>query len=348
MSSAIRPVDAGALADYLKTRIDGFQGAVEIEKFAGGQSNPTYRLKTRSRVFAMRTKPGPKVSLLPSAHAIEREFRVQSALAHSDVPVAKMYHLCEDEEVIGRSFYVMEYVEGRIFWDQTLPEAGTGERAAIYDEMNRVVANLHSLNYQALGLDDFGRPGNFFERQIGRWTKQYRASERGTITAMERLIEWLPANAPQSDQTCIVHGDYRIDNIVFHPTKPEALAVLDWELSTLGHPLIDFGYHMMSWRNPPDGLLGLAEADLPGLGIPTEPAYLARYLERTGFSVDDHWRFYLAFGYFRLAAILQGIAHRVEQGTASSPKAKERGKLPPRVAELGWRVACDESGRGAA
>ena len=250
-----------------------------------------------------------------------------------------VYCLCEDESVIGRAFYVMEHVEGRIFWDQSLPDASAAERAAIYDELNRVVATLHRTDYVSLGLADYGKPGNFFGRQIDRWTSQYRAAEDERISAIDGLIEWLPANVPHEDppSVCVVHGDYGIDNLMFHPTEPRVLAVLDWELSTLGHPLVDFAYHMMGWHNPPGALNGIAGLDIAGLGIPSERDYLERYLRRSGFQLSADWSFFLAFGYFRYAAILQGIARRAKEGTASSPRAKERGKLagpsPTRLAD---------------
>jgi aminoglycoside phosphotransferase (APT) family kinase protein len=294
----------------------------------------------------MRSKPGPVAKLLPSAHAVEREYRVMDALAGTDVPVARMLLLCEDESVIGRAFYVMEYVEGRVLWDQGLPGATPDQRGAIYDEMNRVIAAMHSVGVNEVGLADYGKPGNFFARQIGRWTKQYQASITEPIEAMDRLIEWLPAHMPASamdeSQVSIVHGDFRMDNLIFHPTEPRVLAVLDWELSTLGHPLGDFSYHCMAWHIPHPGR-GIAGLDHAALGIPSERDYVRRYCERTGRPDPDallrDWNFYLAYNLFRLAAILQGIARRVVDGTASSAQARATGAGARPLAELAWQFA---------
>jgi len=329
------------LERYLRQHIDGFQGPVEVSRFKGGQSNPTYLLSTPSRQYVMRTKPGPAAQLLPSAHALEREFKVQSALAGSAVPVTRMYCLCEDESVIGRVFYVMDFVEGRIFWDQSLPGLSAAERGAIYDELNRVIVALHAVDIDALGLADYGKAGNYFIRQIDRWTRQYRASEIDTIEAMERLIEWLPKNIPceAKPQITLVHGDYRIDNVIFHPTKPRILAVIDWELSTIGHPLADFAYHLMSWHAKPGLARGLAGLDLSALGIPAESAYIALYEQRIGHPVAGDWNFYLAYNLFRIAAIVQGIAKRVEDGTASSAQAAEHAQQAKPLAEMGWAAA---------
>jgi aminoglycoside phosphotransferase (APT) family kinase protein len=328
--------DESALDRHLKEHVDDFTGLTDITQFRGGQSNPTYLVTTPAAKYVLRRKPPGK--LLPSAHAVDREFRVISSLAGA-YPVPKAILLCEDETVIGTPFYLMEYVEGRIFWDPTLPGHTTDERRAIFDEMNRVLALLHSLDYTVLGLGEYGKPGNYFARQIDRWTKQYRASETETIEAMDNLIEWLPQNIPPGDETCLVHGDYRLDNLIFHPEKPRILAVLDWELSTLGHPLADFAYHLMTWRLPPGTFPGLAGADLPTLGIPTEPEYVEAYCERTGRDEIDNLDFYLAYNLFRLAGILQGIMGRVRDGTASSAKAAEMGKLARPLAELGWQQA---------
>lgn len=335
-------LDLAALEAYLATRIDGFAGPLTAKRFKGGQSNPTYLLQTPSRRYAMRCKPAPASQLLPSAHAVEREFRLQSALAGSAVPVAAMHCLCEDESVIGVAFYVMDFVEGRIFWDQSLPELERDERTALYAELNRVIAALHQVDYAALGLADYGKPGNYFARQVDRWTRQYRASETGTVDSMERLIEWLPAHIPHEDQprVSLVHGDYRLDNVIFHPTEPRILAVIDWELSTLGHPLADFAYHLMSWQIVPGGALrGLGGLDLAALGIPTQAEYIAQYQSRTGQDASGDWNYYLAYNLFRIAAILQGIAKRVEEGTASSPQAAQYGAQVRPLAELGWRFA---------
>ena len=328
------------LETYLGSRIPGFAGPVSVSRFKGGQSNPTYLLSTPAHRYVMRCKPAPVAQLLPSAHAVEREFRLQQALAGSAVPVSRMYCLCEDEAVIGRAFYVMDFVEGRIFWEQSLPGMEPGERAALYDELNRVIAALHAIDYNALGLADYGKAGNYFSRQVDRWTRQYRASETGRVEAMETLIDWLPRHIPQEDvpQVSLVHGDYRIDNVIFHPTESRILAVIDWELSTLGHPLADFAYHLMSWHIVPGGALrGLAGLDLAALGIPRQSEYIAAYERRLGRSAAGDWNYYLAYNLFRIAAILQGIAKRVQEGTASSPQAAEYGRQVRPLAELGCR-----------
>jgi aminoglycoside phosphotransferase (APT) family kinase protein len=329
--------DEGALAAYLAQHVDGFKGPLSVEQFKGGQSNPTYRLTAGSARFVLRRKPPGQ--LLPSAHAVEREFKVMSALHGAGFPVPKMHVLCEDAGVIGTAFFVMDYVDGRIFWDQSLPGIAREERGALYDEMNRVIALLHSIDYAAVGLADYGKPGNYFARQIKRWSDQYRASETELIPAMDRLLAWLPDNIPAGDETSIVHGDFRLDNMIFHPTEPRVLAVLDWELSTLGHPLADFSYHCMSWHIQPGGFRGIAGLDLAALGIPSEHEYIAAYCRRTGRERIPHWDFYLAFGFFRIAAILQGIAKRAQIGTAASAQAVETGKRARPMAELGWQAA---------
>jgi aminoglycoside phosphotransferase (APT) family kinase protein len=339
--------DTAALEAYLRQHLPDFQGPLTVEQFKGGQSNPTYKLSTPACSYVMRAKPGPAAKLLPSAHAIEREFTVMKALYGTEVPVARMHVLCEDESVIGRAFYIMEYVEGRVLWEQSLPSLEPAQRGAIYDEMNRVIAALHSVDFRARGLADFGKPGNYFERQIARWTKQYQASITQPIEAMDRLIEWLPAHIPDSarddSQVSIVHGDYRLDNLIFHPTEPRVLAVLDWELSTIGHPLADFSYHCMSWHIPPGSFRGLGGLDLASLGIPSERDYVRRYCERTGRGDPDavmaDWNFYLAYNLFRIAGILQGIAKRVEDGTASSAQARQAAAGARPLAEMGWRYA---------
>ena len=343
--------DVAALQAYLEARLPGFAGPLTVEQFKGGQSNPTYKLVTPGTAYVMRSKPGPAAKLLASAHAIEREFRVMSALAATAVPVPKMLLLCEDEALIGRAFYVMECMPGRVLWEQSLPGMSRPERGAIYDEMNRVIAALHSVDVQAVGLADYGKPGNYFERQIGRWGKQYLASLSANglqpIEAMDRLMAWLPAHMPASarDDTkvSVVHGDYRLDNLVFHPTEARILAVLDWELSTLGHPLADFSYHCMAWHIPPGAFRGIGGLDLAALGIPLEADYVRRYCERTGLTTPEalaaDWNFYLAYNLFRMAAILQGIAQRVEDGTAASAQARQTGAGARPLAELGWRFA---------
>jgi aminoglycoside phosphotransferase (APT) family kinase protein len=330
-------LDTGALEAYLRER--GFPGPLAAEQFAGGQSNPTYLITGGEGRVVLRAKPGPAAKLLPSAHAVEREFRVISALGRAGFPVPRTHFLCEDEAVIGRAFYVMDYVEGRVLWEQSLPGMSAAERGDIYDEMNRVIALLHGVDYGAAGLADFGRPGNYFARQIGRWSKQYRASETGRIDAMDRLIDWLPAHVPPGDETAIVHGDFRMDNLVFHPSEPRILAVLDWELSTLGHPLADFSYHCMSWHIPPGKFRGIAGLELESLGIPREPQYIASYCARCGRGAIENWDFYLAYNLFRIAAILQGVAKRALEGTASSAQARDAGSRARPLAELGWKYA---------
>ncbi len=339
--------DTGALSAWLAQHLEGFEGPLTVEMFKGGQSNPTYKLITPRQQYVMRAKPGPVARLLPSAHAIEREFAVMRGLAGTDVPVPQMHVLCEDESVIGRAFYVMECMQGRVLWDQSLPGMQPAERAAIYDEMNRVIAALHTVPFAERGLATYGKPGNYFDRQIGRWSKQYVASITQPIEAMDRLMEWLPAHMPASardeSRVSIVHGDYRLDNLMFHPTEPRVIAVLDWELSTLGHPLADFSYHCMAWHIPPGAFRGIGGLDLAGLGIPSEDEYIRRYCERTGLATPEalraDWNFYLAYNLFRLASILQGIAKRVEDGTASSAQARASGAGARPLAEMAWSLA---------
>ncbi len=339
--------DTGALGTWLSRHLADFAGPLTVEMFKGGQSNPTYKLITPARSYVMRAKPGPVAKLLPSAHAIEREYAVMSGLAGTGVPVPRMFALCEDESVIGRAFYVMEFMQGRVLWDQSLPGLQPAERAAIYDEMNRVIAALHTVDFAARGLAGYGKPGNYFERQIGRWSKQYLASATQPIPEMDRLMEWLPAHMPASarddGRVSIVHGDYRLDNLMFHPIEPRVIAVLDWELSTLGHPLADFAYHCMSWHIPASLSRGIGGLDLAALGIPAESDYIRRYCERTGIADVDalraDWNFYLAYNMFRIAAILQGIAKRVEAGTAASAQAKTAGATARPMAELAWSFA---------
>jgi aminoglycoside phosphotransferase (APT) family kinase protein len=325
-------IDTGALERLLGFRIS------TVEQFKGGQSNPTYRLTAADgRRFVLRRKPPGK--LLPSAHAVDREYRVISALHPTGFPVARPHVLCEDESVIGTAFYVMDYVEGRVLWDQSLPGMTKSERHAIWEELNRVIAQLHSLDYRALGLEQFGKPGNYIARQIARWSKQYQASETEPIRAMNELIAWLPNNIPPETGTTVVHGDFRLDNAIFHPAEPRILAVLDWELSTLGDPLADFAYHCMSWHIPPGQFRGIGGLDLAALGIPTEAEYVRMYCKRTGRAGIEasHWDFYMAYNLFRIAAILQGIAKRVVDGTAASAHARDAGSRARPMAELGWQ-----------
>jgi aminoglycoside phosphotransferase (APT) family kinase protein len=339
--------DVDVLTRYLTLNLNGFAGPLSVEIFKGGQSNPTYKLITPKQSYVMRAKPGPAAKLLPSAHAIEREFKVMQGLQNTDVPVAKMHLLCEDESIIGRAFYIMEFVEGRVLWDQSLPEMTPVQRGEIYSEMNRVIAALHQVKFINHGLGEYGKPGNYFERQIGRWSRQYNASITQPIPEMDQLMAWLPANMPDSardeSRTSVVHGDFRLDNLMFHPTEPKVLAVLDWELSTLGHPLADFSYHCMAWHIPPGAFRGIGGLDVVSLGIPTEEEYIRLYCERTGnFSPDAlkaDWNFYLAYNLFRLAAILQGIAKRVEAGTASSAQATRSAAGAPLLAQMAWKFA---------
>ena len=329
-------IDLGRLEDFLKKRLEGFRGPLQVEQFKGGQSNPTYRITAGGKRYALRRKPPGK--LLPSAHAVDREFKVIKALHSVGFPVARPYVLCEDDAVIGTAFYLMDCIEGRILWDQSLPGMSRAERRAIWEELNRVIALLHSIDYEAVGLGDFGKAGSYIERQVGRWSKQYIASETEKIEAMDNLIAWLPRNIPAADETTIVHGDYRLDNTVFHPGEPRILAVLDWELSTLGDPLADFAYHCMSWHIPPGKFRGIEGLPLEELGIPGEREYVEMYFKRTGRKRVEPsvWDYYMAYNLFRLAAICQGIAKRVVDGTASSEHARETGARARSLGELGW------------
>ena len=339
--------DTEALTAYLTQHLPGFTGPLSVEIFKGGQSNPTYKIITPTASYVMRAKPGPVAKLLPSAHAVEREFRVMHGLQGTDVPVPKMFCLCEDESVIGRAFYLMEFVEGRVLWDQALPGMTPAQRGDIYDEMNRVISALHTVDFTARGLVSYGKPGNYFERQISRWSKQYTASITTPIPEMDLLMAWLPAHMPDSardeSMVSIVHGDFRLDNLLFDAAQPRVLAVLDWELSTLGHPLADFSYHCMGWHIPPGTFRGIGGLDLAALGIPSEADYIRRYCERTQLTTPEalarDWNFYLAYNLFRLAAILQGIAKRVEAGTASSAQAVSSAAGAPLLARMAWDFA---------
>ena len=337
------PFDLGALAAWLGARVPEFSGEYLLGRFAGGQSNPTFRLAAGSggRSFVLRTKPAPAAQLLKSAHAIEREFRVQRALASSDVPVAAMHVLCEDESIIGRAFYLMDLLDGRVLWDPTLPGMTPAERGAIFAELNRVIAALHTVDFAALGLADYGKPGNYFGRQISRWSRQYLDSQTGPLPAMDRLIEWLPAHLPvePDEPVSIVHGDFRLDNLIFHKTEPRAIGVLDWELSTLGHPLADFSYLCMTWHVRPDVFRGIAGCDLAALGIPAAEAFVERYLTRTGLTLRGDWNFYLAYNMFRIASILQGVKKRALDGINASDNALEQGRAIEPLAELAWQYA---------
>ncbi len=337
----VRPAhrfDEARLAAWLQTHVSGYNGPLTVEQFKGGQSNPTYRLRTPQANYVLRRKPPG--ALLKGAHAIEREAQVLGALRSVDFPVPRVHGLCTDEAVIGTWFYVMDYVDGRIFWDLTLPEVARSSRPEYFDAMNDTLARLHCIDYAAVGLEGYGRPGNYFERQIARWSKQYLGdAEAGRDPHMDRLIEWLPGHIPPGDETRIVHGDFRIDNMIFHPTQPRVLAVLDWELSTLGHPLADFSYHLMMYRMPPLVTAGLKGADLNALNIPSEADYVAAYCRRTGRRGIPHLDFYLAFNFFRFAAIAHGIKGRLARGTAASPHAVRMAEALPALTGLAWQQA---------
>ena len=351
--SSAHAFDVAALSAWLEQKLPGFSGPLTVESFKGGQSNPTYKLSTPTQSYVMRAKPGPVAKLLPSAHAVEREFAVMSGLHGTDVPVPRMYCLCEDESVIGRAFYIMEFMPGRVLWDQTLPGMSMSERGAIYNEMNRVIAALHNVKFAERGLANYGKAGNYFERQIGRWGRQYLASADGAgpmsqpIREMEQLMEWLPQHIPAlgraEHMVSIVHGDYRLDNLMFHPTEPRVIAVLDWELSTLGHPLADFSYHCMAWHIPPGAFRGIGGLDVASLGIPSEEEYIRLYCQRTGLVQPEElkadWNFYMAYNLFRIAAILQGIAKRVEAGTAASAQAVSSANGARPLAQMAWKFA---------
>jgi aminoglycoside phosphotransferase (APT) family kinase protein len=333
-------LDLDAVERYLAAHVPGFRGPVTAQKFGVGQSNPTFLLESPSGPLVLRRKP-PGL-LLKSAHAVDREFRVQRALAGTDVPVAPMHILCEDDSVIGSMFYVMAFQPGRNFMEPTLPDLSPAERGAVFDEMNRVLAALHSVDYQAVGLGDFGKPGSYFARQIGRWTKQYRASETGTLEDMDALIDWLDANLPEDDgRVGLVHGDYRIDNMIFATDRPRIAAVLDWELSTLGHPFSDLAYQCMQWRMPvgPEGR-GLAGVDRKAHGIPTEAEYVDAYCRRMGLAEITGFDFCVAFSFFRMAAIVQGVKKRGLDGNASNPeRAARMGRFVPEYARMGLEAA---------
>ncbi|HYW16968.1 MAG TPA: phosphotransferase [Allosphingosinicella sp.] len=331
--------DSAELERWLESKVAGYHGPLTVEQFRGGQSNPTYKLVTPDRSYVLRRKPPGK--LLPGAHAVDREYRVISALGGQGFPVARTYGLCLDEQVIGTPFYVMEMVEGRIFWEADFPEVPEGERPAYFDAMNETMARLHLIDPETAGLGDYGKPGNYFERQIGRWSKQYLGDvEAGRVPAMDRLVEWLPRNIPAGEEAArIIHGDFRCDNMIFHPTEPRVLAVLDWELSTLGHPLADFTYHLMVYRMPSGVSTGLAGLDLAALNIPSEADYVAAYCRRTGRDEIPDIDFYMAFNMFRLAAIVHGIKGRQVRGTAASGHAAQMAASLEPLAEGAWAQA---------
>ncbi|MGI8841304.1 MAG: phosphotransferase [Caulobacteraceae bacterium] len=339
LNTGVKPVaeshrfDEAALTRWMAANVAGFSGPLEVRQFKGGQSNPTYQLSTPAKKYVMRRKPPGH--LLPSAHAVDREFRVISALHPTGFPVPRSYGLCTDETVIGTIFYIMDMVEGRICWDQSLPAYAPPERHAIHMAALKTLANLHNTDYQAVGLEDFGRPGNYMARQIARWTKQYKASETQRLETMERLIDWLPRTVPEDDQTTIVHADYRLDNMVMHPTQPRVAAVLDWELATLGNPLADFSYVLMQWVN---GAIA-AIPDLEAHGIPTMEEYVAEYCRLTGRAALPDLDWYFAYNAFRLAGIIQGIVGRVRDGTANGPQAAAMEARVPPLAEAAWAFA---------
>ena len=329
--------DEVALAAFLQRETGITLAGLAVQQFGGGQSNPTFLLTSAGSRFVMRKKPPGK--LLKSAHQVDREYRIMKALADTDVPVPRMVALCEDESIIGTAFYVMEYLEGRIFRDPQMPGASRAERAAVYDSMNDVLARLHKVDFAKIGLSDFGRPGNYFERQISRFIQQYRAAQTDQIPEMEELISWLPGNIPVEDSVSIAHGDYRLENTIFHPTEPRMIAVLDWELSTIGHPLADLAYNCLGYHyiNPRQG--GLVGIDHAATGIPTEAEHVRRYCERTGRGPIDKWPFYVSFSLFRLASISQGVYKRGLDGNASSETAAQFGNTCQLLAQNAWRLA---------
>ncbi len=330
-------IDAAQLQAWMADNVEGFRsGEVQIRKFRGGQSNPTYWIGTEAHAYVLRKKPPGK--LLPSAHAVEREYRVMTALADTDVPVARTYALCEDPEVIGTPFFVMDYLDGRIFWNVQLPDRAPDERRAIYAEAIRVLAALHRVDVDAVGLGDYGKKGGYFARQVGRWSKQYRASETQKVAPMDALIDWLPENLPASDETTLVHGDYRLDNLIFHPTEARVLSVIDWELSTLGHPLSDLAYVCMLYDITFPGVGGLLGVDFEATGIPDEDAFVAAYCEATGRERPADWSWYKAFSLFRLAAIAQGVFARSQQGNASSDDAAMYGAAVGHLSSIACRL----------
>lgn len=330
-------LDTHALHAYLQDKgLCGSQ-ALDVSVLSGGQSNPTYRIRSGTGQFVLRKQPPGQ--LLVGAHAVDREYRVMKALEATDVPVPRMLAYCEDRSLLGTPFYVMEFLQGRVMMDQSLPDMTAAERGAVYAEMNRVLAALHSVDYEAVGLGTFGKPANYFQRQIDRWSKQCRASTLPLGESMQRLMEWLPEHIPTGDETAIVHGDYRLDNLVFHPTQSRIIGVLDWELSTLGHPLADLAYQCMSWHIPHSLWRGIAGLDFATLGLPTEQAYVRQYAQATGRGQIEHWDFYMAYNLFRMAAILHGIAQRAHDGTANAPDAIETGKKAQPLADIAWQCA---------
>jgi aminoglycoside phosphotransferase (APT) family kinase protein len=332
-----KPLDLPALTNYMEHVVGITSGPLQIETLVGGQSNPTFKVISGAKQFVLRKKPAGK--LMPSAHAIDREHRVMSALAKTNVPVPSMLAYCEDESIVGTPFFLMSYIDGRTFTDQSLPSLKKEDRAAIYADMNRVLAVIHGLDYQGLGLESFGKPGNYFSRQVGRWSRQVQESTIPIPAALKKLIDWLPSNIPIDDETTLVHGDFRLDNMIFDHKENKVIGVLDWELSTLGHPIADFSYQCMSWRIPPSLWRGINGLDLVELGIPSETEYINLYESNTGRKVEADWDFYMAYNFFRIAAILHGVAQRAADGNASATDAAENGKKSGLLAEIGLTCA---------
>ena len=327
-------IDLGSLERYLADHVDGFQGPLEVRQFEGGQSNPTYLLHTTRRDYVVRKQPPGQ--LLPSAHAVDREYRVMQALAATGVPVPPALHFCDDASVLGTPFFVMGCVQGRVFRQPHLPGVTPADRAAMYADMADVLARLHAVNPVAIGLGDYGKPGNYYSRQIGRWSQQYVAAKTDEIVSMDRLMEWLPAHIPPGDETAIVHGDYRVENLIFHPAEPRIVAIVDWELSTLGHPLADLAYNCLTYYLPQEALGRVEAVDEDRSGLPDEEEYVAAYCRRTGRAGIADWNFYLAFSMFRLASILQGVYARGLQGNAASEFALQRGAAARLIADRAW------------
>lgn len=329
--------DERRLRQYLAAHLDGFAGDCRIRQYQGGQSNPTFHLQTADGEYVLRKRPPGE--LLPSAHAVDREFRVMRALEESHVPVPRMLHMCEDDSIIGRAFFVMEHVPGRVFADPSMPTSSPDERAAVYADMNRVLAVLHAVDYRAVGLDGFGKPQGYVERQIARWSKQYAASKLRELPAMDKVIDWLPRHVPAGEETAIAHGDYRLGNLLIHPREPRVVAVLDWELATLGHPLADLAYNCLAYHLSAESGRGFGDLDLAAAGIPDEARYLAAYCAHSGRDAIDDWRFFVVLALFRIAAILVGVHRRAVDGNAADARALEIGASYPEIAERAWELA---------
>ena len=342
--SEVLAIDLETLTGYLEAHVEGFKGPVTLDKFPGGQSNPTFKVSAQSGLYVLRRQPPGK--LLKSAHAVDREYKVLNALKDSNVPVAKVFHLCEDISIIGSMFYLMEYCDGIVYWSASLAEIDSNKRRAqMYDAMNKALVALHSVDVGVVGLSDYGKAGNYFERQLGRWTSQYRVTELQKINAMDELSQWLEAHLPADDgRVCLVHGDFRLDNMMFGKDKAEIIAILDWELSTLGHPYADLAYQCMQLRMPSGmgSIDGLRDVDRASLGIPSEAEYVAQYCQRMGIAGIDNWTFYLAFSFFCLAAIVQGVAKRATQGNASNENANKVGSFVEPLAKMALQVIAEE------